>query len=231
VKWTPSSKECKIHTKSSVEAQAEVTLRLTVSQSVSQYVLVSSPLWTLWSDITSCLKVSVLFLLGRPLWREDGSAVCSLITHWSESRKTRSHTLLSHLRLPQPGGPGSRIYIPLEQGGPVIPPGTGFKGMWDNLTVLKKCTGNLFAVGKDVFVWILGNVKEIWTTLTSIAVRRILIWWWWWEGAEGAGYEIKNCQFLKENGTVCIHLILEFTLKKMKCILSLAIYIQERYGL
>jgi hypothetical protein len=27
--------------------------------------------------------------------------------------------------LPQPGGPGPRIYIPQEQGGPVIPPGTG----------------------------------------------------------------------------------------------------------
>jgi hypothetical protein len=34
--------------------------------------------------------------------------------------------LLSHLRLPQPKGPGPRIYIPHEQGGPVIPPGTGF---------------------------------------------------------------------------------------------------------
>jgi hypothetical protein len=32
---------------------------------------------------------------------------------------------MSHLRLPQPGGPGSRIYIPQEQGGPVIHPGTG----------------------------------------------------------------------------------------------------------
>jgi hypothetical protein len=27
---------------------------------------------------------------------------------------------------PQPGGPGSRIYIPQEQGGPVIPQGTLF---------------------------------------------------------------------------------------------------------
>jgi hypothetical protein len=36
------------------------------------------------------------------------------------------HILLSHLRLPQLGGPGSRIYFPQEQGGPVIPPGTGF---------------------------------------------------------------------------------------------------------
>jgi hypothetical protein len=36
------------------------------------------------------------------------------------------HILLFHLRLPQPGGPGPRIYIPQEHGGPVIPPGTGF---------------------------------------------------------------------------------------------------------
>jgi hypothetical protein len=30
----------------------------------------------------------------------------------------RNRVALSHLRLPQPGGPGSRIYIPQEQGGP-----------------------------------------------------------------------------------------------------------------
>jgi hypothetical protein len=30
------------------------------------------------------------------------------------------------MRDPQPGGPGPRIYIPQEQGDPVIPPGTGF---------------------------------------------------------------------------------------------------------
>jgi hypothetical protein len=33
---------------------------------------------------------------------------------------------VSDSRLPQPGGPGPHIYIPQEQGGPVIPPGTGF---------------------------------------------------------------------------------------------------------
>jgi hypothetical protein len=32
----------------------------------------------------------------------------------------------SHLRLPQPRGPSPCIYIPQEQGGPVIPLGTGF---------------------------------------------------------------------------------------------------------
>jgi hypothetical protein len=44
-----------------------------------------------------------------------------------ESRGTHDHILLSHeSRLPQPGGPGPRIYIPRAQGGPVMHPGTGF---------------------------------------------------------------------------------------------------------
>jgi hypothetical protein len=67
-----------------------------------------------------------LVSIGRPLWREDGSAICSVITQWSESIRTRNHTLLPLLRLPQPGGSGSRIYIPQEQNSPVIPRGTGF---------------------------------------------------------------------------------------------------------
>jgi hypothetical protein len=32
---------------------------------------------------------------------------------------------VSDSRLSEPGGPGPRIYIPQEQGGPVVPPGTG----------------------------------------------------------------------------------------------------------
>jgi hypothetical protein len=48
------------------------------------------------------------------------------VTFVSKSRKTHGHILLSHLRLPQPGGPGPYIYIRQEEGGPVIPPGIGF---------------------------------------------------------------------------------------------------------
>jgi hypothetical protein len=48
------------------------------------------------------------------------------VTLGSKSRRTHGHILPSHLRLRQHGGPGSRIYIPQEQGGPVIPPGTEF---------------------------------------------------------------------------------------------------------
>jgi hypothetical protein len=53
-------------------------------------------------------------------------AFARAVTLRAKSRRTHGNILLSHLRLPQPGGPGPRIYIPQEQGGPVIPPDTGF---------------------------------------------------------------------------------------------------------
>jgi hypothetical protein len=67
------------------------------------------------------------------LWgaQPDERRACNLLIQFavtlrSKSRRTHDHILLSHLRLPQPGGPGPCIYIPQEQSGPVIPPGTGF---------------------------------------------------------------------------------------------------------
>jgi hypothetical protein len=61
-----------------------------------------------------------LIYVRCPLGREDGSTICSVITQSSESRRARIHILLSHMRLSQPGGPGSSIYIPHENGGLVI---------------------------------------------------------------------------------------------------------------
>jgi hypothetical protein len=55
----------------------------------------------------SCGLVSV----GHPLWWKDGCATCSAITQWSELRRTRNHTLMSYLSLPQPRGSGFRFYI------------------------------------------------------------------------------------------------------------------------
>jgi hypothetical protein len=46
-----------------------------------------------------CRTIALFLVLGRPLWREDGSVICSAICQWSESRRTHNHTLLSHLRL------------------------------------------------------------------------------------------------------------------------------------
>jgi hypothetical protein len=70
--------------------------------------LVSGPLWGQWPDFNFLCFTITCFLLHveRPLWREDGSIICSAMTHWLESLGTHNHTLLSHLRLPQPGGPG-----------------------------------------------------------------------------------------------------------------------------
>jgi hypothetical protein len=44
-------------------------------------------------------KIALFFVLEHPLWREDWSVICSAICRRSESRRTRNHTLLSHLRL------------------------------------------------------------------------------------------------------------------------------------
>jgi hypothetical protein len=70
---------------------------------------------------------------GRPLWREDGSVFynCCCLRQRSHSqvrvpRGSWPHFTVSDLRVPQPGGPGPCIYIPQEQGCPVINPGTGF---------------------------------------------------------------------------------------------------------
>jgi hypothetical protein len=53
--------------------------------------------------------------------------LASAVPLGSESRWTQDHILFSQfLRLFQPGGPGPRIYISQEQGGPDISPGTGF---------------------------------------------------------------------------------------------------------
>jgi hypothetical protein len=57
-------------------------------------------------------EIYCLVYVGCPLCREDGSAICSAIAHWLELRRTRNHALLSHLRRPQPGGPGYQPYAP-----------------------------------------------------------------------------------------------------------------------
>jgi hypothetical protein len=54
-------------------------------------------------------------------------AIASAVILSSESLGAHDHVLLSQIRdSSKPGGLGPRIYIPQEQGGPVIPPGTGF---------------------------------------------------------------------------------------------------------
>jgi hypothetical protein len=108
-------------------------------QSVGQSVLVSGAHLGPVTNFSFSLKFPsdncvFVILLAPSLTRRR---VCNLlvqlllvlaraVTLGPKSRRTHDHILLSHLRLLQPGGSGSRIYIPQEQSGPVIPPGTGF---------------------------------------------------------------------------------------------------------
>jgi hypothetical protein len=54
-------------------------------------------------------------------------ALASAVIHRSESPGNHDHILLSQIQDSQPGRPDPHIYIPQEQGGPVVPPGTGFQ--------------------------------------------------------------------------------------------------------
>jgi hypothetical protein len=78
-------------------------------------------LWVCYFVAPSLTRGRVYNLLYNCFWALPEQSVLS-----RSPAELTIHILLSHLRLPQPGGPGPRIYIPQEQGGPVIPPGTGF---------------------------------------------------------------------------------------------------------
>jgi hypothetical protein len=68
--------------------------------------------------------------MQHPLWREDGSVVYSCC--WSSPSQVRippdtwPYFTVSGSRRPQLEGPGPHIYLPQEEGGSVVPPGTGF---------------------------------------------------------------------------------------------------------
>jgi hypothetical protein len=78
----------------------EVTLRLAVDQSVC--LGVGHPFGAHYQILFFnffCRKIALFFVFGRPLWREDGSVICSEICQWSDLQGTHNHILLSHLRL------------------------------------------------------------------------------------------------------------------------------------
>jgi hypothetical protein len=88
-------------------------------------------LWGPWPDFTFFFPLPencFVLRLGRSLWREDGSGICSAICQWLESRRTHNHTLLSHLRLLgslSVASYDSQGFLPAStrEGGPLTVPG------------------------------------------------------------------------------------------------------------
>jgi hypothetical protein len=116
-----------------VEVEVEVNLWRTVSRPVCLGVRRPSGtrdqffflLEISFRQLQLCYFVAPSLTRGR---------VCNLLVQWllglaravtleSKSHRTHGHILLSHLRLPQPGGPGPRIYIPPGTGWPSYTPG------------------------------------------------------------------------------------------------------------
>jgi hypothetical protein len=119
-------------------------------------------------DSRLVIEVEVNFLPTAPMtrisfsvWQLRGSLsrgrVCNLLVQWllrlarrvtlvSKSRRTHDPMLLSHMRLPQPGGPRARICIPQEQMAQLYPRALGplFVACYDSQTrneVKSSCLG------------------------------------------------------------------------------------------
>jgi hypothetical protein len=98
-----------------LEVDLEITLRPTVNQSVCLGIEPTlRPPTRYCFLLEGCyLKVAVLFLWGAVQWLNG------------PSHAERGTMLYCLVWFPQPGGADSHIYIPQEQGGSVLPPGTG----------------------------------------------------------------------------------------------------------
>jgi hypothetical protein len=102
-------------------------------RSVGQSLFVSDSHLEPMTRFFFCVTLRVSWCRGSSLTR---GWACNLLIHLllglakavtlgSKTRRTHGHILLSDMRLPQPGGPGPRIYFPQEQVSPVMPPDTG----------------------------------------------------------------------------------------------------------
>jgi hypothetical protein len=141
-----------------------------------------------------------------------------------DPRESWPHFTDSDSRLLQPGGPGPRIYIPQEQGDPVISPGTGFPfRRLLRLAGLRWKYSNPPSHGLDearisFTLYLTGNRLHLHNNGQPINViygnNRCL----WWE-AYGTQWMVRNEEFLSiKSGRLCsYHCILTVNCFHNKC--------------
>jgi hypothetical protein len=103
-------------------------------QKTYQFILATSPLRLTTRififELTTCGHNPYITFSSRRRWvclLQLLLVLASVVIPRSASRGTHDHILLSQIRdSPQPEESSPRIYIPHEQDGPIIPPGTGF---------------------------------------------------------------------------------------------------------
>jgi hypothetical protein len=119
------------HLQPESESESESELLYDCRFTANQFVLATRPLRLTTGDFfpTEHLRSSLCNIFsdeGLDLWFTvvAGFRQCSHSHVWVP-RVSEPHWSVSASRLPQPGGSRHYIYIPHEQGGPVIPPGLG----------------------------------------------------------------------------------------------------------
>jgi hypothetical protein len=85
-----------------------------------------APIWALRPDFYYRETVAI-FLMWDALSDERMGLPFTIVAGPRQHNHSRAQDGGKDSRLPPLGAPGSRIYIPQEQFGPVIPPGTGFR--------------------------------------------------------------------------------------------------------
>jgi hypothetical protein len=81
-----------------------------------------APIWGLQPNFYYCLTFAGLLMWGALSDERTGLP----FTIAAGPPQCNHSWVRVPLRFPQPGGPDPHIYMPQEQGDPVIPPGTGF---------------------------------------------------------------------------------------------------------
>jgi hypothetical protein len=100
-------------------------------------------------------------------------------------RDLRPRCTLSDSRLPQPKGPGSRIYIAQEQGGPVVPPGTGSQ---ETSYVSSTRTNRLMLFGEIIALCCENHAEHINTLCVWVCTGFVMLDGYWiiWRGLQVA---------------------------------------------